>query len=90
MQLSLKWTCVLVFKGEAEGGAIALEMANVVGVFYLTIIGVVIAIIIAFILVVLETRTVCKENKVCFSYNFHSFRIEQKNRPIKYECSGFE
>lgn len=59
----------LILKGEEEAGAIALEMANVEGVFYLTIIGVLIAIILAFMLVVLETKSVCKENKVCSFMN---------------------
>lgn len=59
----------MILKGEEEAGAIALEMANVEGVFYLTIIGVLIAIILAFMLVVLETKSVCKENKVCSFMN---------------------
>lgn len=41
-------------------------MANVEGVFYVLIAGVVVATILAFIVVLFETRSVCKENEVCF------------------------
>lgn len=51
-------------------------MANVEGVFYVLIAGVVVATILAFIVVLFETRSVCKENEVCFlliTYVVHSY-----------------
>lgn len=60
-----------IHKGESEEGALALEMANVEGVFYVLIGGVFVAIIFAFIAVIFETRRVCNENEVCsFSEKF--------------------
>lgn len=52
-------------KGETEEGALALEMANVEGVFYVLAFGLVLAIIFAFIAILLQTRRVCNENEVC-------------------------
>lgn len=43
-------------------------MANVEGVFYVLIAGVIVAMILAFIVVLFETRSVCKENEVCFLF----------------------
>lgn len=59
-------------KGESDGGsALALEMPNVVGVFYVLSGGVVVAIILAFIVVLIETRNVCKENEVRWGTRMH-------------------
>lgn len=54
-----------MLKDPPEEGALALEMANVEGIFYLLIVGVIIAILFALIDVLLETRKSCKINKVC-------------------------
>lgn len=45
-------------------------MANVEGVFYVLVGGVFVAMIFAFIAVIFETRSVCKENEVCFASIF--------------------
>lgn len=59
-------------KGESEEAALALEMANVEGVFYVLVGGVWTATVMAFILVLLETRSVAKENEVCCEgYKMH-------------------
>lgn len=47
-----------------EGGAVALGMANVEGIFYLLVMGVTLAIIIAIFDVLLETRARSKELEV--------------------------
>lgn len=49
-------------------------MANVVGVFYVLGVGVTFAMFLAFIAVVLETWSVCRENKVCSCEFIHSSR----------------
>lgn len=51
-------------KGESEEGAVPLELANVIGVFYVLCVGVTIAMFLAFIAVLLEVWMVCRENKV--------------------------
>lgn len=59
-------------KGESEDGAVPLQMANVVGVFYVLSFGVIYSFFAAFIAVVIDTWTVCKENKVrSFKYEIH-------------------
>lgn len=51
-------------KDIAEEGAVPLEIANVVGVFYVLSSGVTVAMFLAFLVVVLETLKVSKEIKV--------------------------
>lgn len=51
-------------KDTAEEGAVPLEIANVVGVFYVLSSGVTVAMFLAFLVVVLETLKVSKEMKV--------------------------
>lgn len=51
---------------EDEGGAVALEMANVVGVFYVLVGGSILALIIVFILILFEALKVSQEMKVRF------------------------
>lgn len=53
-----------LIKDTAEEGAVPLEIANVVGVFYVLSSGVTVAMILAFLVVVLETLKVSKEIKV--------------------------
>lgn len=52
-------------------------MPNVVGVFYVLSGGVVVAIILAFIVVAIETRGVCKENEVRLSSSCGCFLHSQ-------------
>lgn len=50
-----------------------LQMANVVGVFYVLSFGVTVSFILSFIAVVVDTWSVCRENKVCsLKYEFIS------------------
>lgn len=53
-------------KDTAEEGAVPLEIANVVGVFYVLSSGVTVAMFLAFFVVVVETLKVAKEIKVRF------------------------
>lgn len=52
---------------EDEGGAVELEMANVVGVFYVLVGGSIFALIFVFILILLDALKVSREMKVRFS-----------------------
>lgn len=56
-------------KDAAEEGAVPLEIANVVGVFYVLSSGVTVAMFLAFLVVVSETLKLSKEMKV--RYNRH-------------------
>lgn len=51
---------------EDEGGAVELEMANVVGVFYVLVGGSIFALIFVFILILLDALKVSREMKVRF------------------------
>lgn len=51
---------------EDEGGAVELEMANVVGVFYVLVGGSIFALIFVFILILFEALKVSQEMKVRF------------------------
>ena len=59
--LSLK---IASHKSQSEEGAVPLELANVIGVFYVLSVGSTAAMFLAFIAVVHETWRVCKDNKV--------------------------
>ncbi|XP_031634001.1 glutamate receptor ionotropic, kainate 2-like isoform X2 [Contarinia nasturtii] len=56
--------------GESDEGAVPLQMANVVGIFYVLSFGVMFGMFLAFIAVVLDTWKVCRENKVPFKEEF--------------------
>lgn len=51
--------------GGETGSADALEMANVKGIFYLLALGILVAVLCAFIDVILETKKHCEINEVC-------------------------
>ncbi|XP_055300709.1 glutamate receptor ionotropic, kainate 2-like isoform X1 [Sitodiplosis mosellana] len=55
---------------KSEEGAVPLELANVIGVFYVLSCGSTAAMFFAFIAVVLETWRICRENKVPFKDEF--------------------